>query len=402
MENQKHSNNQIDNHFIEQNSFKENKQSFEDIFQFDSQFSEILELKKKINELKLLNIQRALIQRTLYFNEERISKKTPIAISLIFKWLHLKNAFSEENYYLLNDLIESFNFSLRLYPDDPHFLLWIISNICFSQAIFLKTVPSHSRKISSQFQDSLTNLLVKTTLLYINRVSNDFAIYVVQAFLKQKKYHSFLNSKFEKKDLSDIATPNQIFQDVRNILFRVEDLFIPNEIFGIILSGIVNFINYRLIQGFVSQKQYCTKERGTKTKLYLSEMEQFLDDLEYSFMKKFLSPILEVCDLLILRDKILLDLNEIEIVCPHLEKETILIILENFESNLRGKLTKSIRLSKLDSHQYIKVIDNSISKIKEIDYLKIDITNWEKIEIPSFLNSFPEFEILNKKLKILK
>ncbi|KAJ5067834.1 iq motif ef-hand binding site-related [Anaeramoeba ignava] len=376
------------------------------------------EFKNKLEILNIFQSQTFLVERVLFFSEVLFSNTSPVPACLIFKFLKYQKAFDDpERSYLLEHIVNSFNLLVEKNREEPHQLLWFISNILFIMNLLVKIEkvdpkaenqleePNNSNNSNDEISINDSNLDLKSNFynqlnlvfLHIFTLLVDFTTekirpICVKAFLEQSSNKN-LGIRNPKTSVSE-NTPLKVIHELYRLLSLPRSFHLPNDLITSLLKQTLYFIDTLLFNTLLSRKDLCTLSNALEIKIAISQLEQWIDTAGFDSQKEQLSHIRQSADCLVMNKAIIEDKPKFEIcesICPNLTFHQITELLTNFtpdeiDSEQISKDKLKLFSQFADSKQNEKEIplekEQSFVYPLNIDFSSISIENWDRIQVP--------------------
>ncbi|KAJ6242133.1 nnp-1 protein putative nuclear protein 1 nop52 [Anaeramoeba flamelloides] len=280
-------------------------------------------------------------------------------------------------------------------------------------------------KFKKKINLEITNIF---QLIFTN-VFKSLKPYLIKTFLiYQKSSFSRKSTRKNKKKDKEKKDPSlQIKKIFENLIQSINNNYLPKEFIQIFFKQIVYAIDVTLINELFRQKKYCTCGNGFQIKLKITQFEELLN--KFRFNKKLslkLHRIKQASQCLAMNKVLIENSNENYQACSDIAPDLNLTQIQQLLKNLSidefdpqiitesqyQKFDDFIANYKKNSLKNNNNNNNSNFNLEfdityffniEINYDKINISNWDRVPVPIILKSKEEFYFLKKSLdEILK
>ncbi|KAJ3430645.1 hypothetical protein M0812_23660 [Anaeramoeba flamelloides] len=292
-----------------------------------TQDKEINELTKIVKFTKLLELEKWLIERVLFFSESIYSNGFPLPSCLIFKSFLHWDAFSQTPPYkrrnktkedLLTCYTNSLNLLIEVKNNEIDNLFWLVSNIIFfirlinyhfdnfkkkkkgKNELKIKKEMKREKRIKN-FKAQLKNILQEIIRIIYQKFLNQLNPYLIIYFLEknEKSLEQQINNTNSDnnneitydvsehdtniEDNIDIINVEDPFNKIKNIFQKLLNYskanYLPNEIINMLLMQLIKTIDVILTQELLNNKKYCTCGNALRIKMLISLFEEWFIEL---------------------------------------------------------------------------------------------------------------------------
>ncbi|KAJ6230875.1 myb-like protein x [Anaeramoeba flamelloides] len=293
-----------------------------------TQDKEINELTKIVKFTKLLELEKWLIERILFFSESIYSNGFPLPSCLIFKSFLHWDAFNQtptqrhrnkKREDLLTCYTNSLNLLIKVKNNEIETLFWLVSNIIF----FIRLINYHFDNFKKKNKKEKNELKIKKEMKKVKRIKNFKAQlknilqenlriiyqkfleklnpYVIIYFLEknEKSLDQQINNTNSDNnndttddigvmdtkidDNTDIINVEFPFNSIKNIFQKLLNYskanYLPNEIINMLLMQLVKTIDIILAQELLNNKKHCTCGNALRIKMLISLFEEWFIEL---------------------------------------------------------------------------------------------------------------------------